>query len=128
MQEVYGTEGPLPFECTIAREVEEVMDTIKKQWEDLILTMEGEEECTRHKAGAAYTARGGEDPEFKEKDELGRWWKAWTIEIRRLAGHFEAGEWPEGTETRDSRTRQRQENDRDGNAGTGRRRPYLGQP
>ena len=71
MREVYGTGVPLPFECIIAREVEEVMDTVKKQWEELILAMESEEECTRHKAGAVYTARGGEDPEFKEKDELG---------------------------------------------------------
>ena len=79
------------------------MDTVKKQWKELILAMEGEEECTRHKAGAAYTARGGEDPEFKEKDQLGRWWKAWTTEIRRLASHFEAGEWPEGAKARDTR-------------------------
>lgn len=79
------------------------MDTVKKQWEDLILAMECEEESTRHKAGAAYTARGGEDPEFKEKDEQGRWWKAWTTEIRRLAGHFEAGEWPEDAEAGDKR-------------------------
>ena len=103
MWEVYGTGVPLSFECIIAREVEEVMDTVKKQWEELILAMEGEEESTRHEAGSAYTARGGEDPEFKEKDEMGRWWKAWTTEIRRLAGHFEAGEWPEDAETRDSR-------------------------
>ena len=79
------------------------MDTIKKQWEELILAMECEEESIRHKAGAAYTARGGEDPEFKEKDEQGRWWKAWTREIKRLAGQFEAKEWPEGAEARHTR-------------------------
>ena len=79
------------------------MDTVKKQWEELILAVECEEESTRHEAGAAYTARGGEDPEFKEKDEQGRWWKAWATEIRRVAGRFEAKEWPEGVEARHAR-------------------------
>ena len=48
------------------------METVKKQWEKLILAMGCEEESIRHKAGEAYKARGGEDPEFKEKDEQGR--------------------------------------------------------
>ena len=104
------------------------MDTVKKQWEELILAMECEEESTRHKAGAAYTARGGEDPEFKEKDEQGRWWKAWTVEIRRLASQFEAKNGRRVRKPGTPGTRQRQESDCDGDASTARRRHYSGQP